>query len=80
MDRTLNIDGEDIVLVEVARNDELALYRFDCDGRICGAPINEIKKKFPKYKMGEFEWGLHDFLIEENGVLQMYDPDGEPIS
>jgi len=70
------IEGKVIPLVKVAENGENVLYKYETDERICGAPISEVKEKFPDYKIGGMEMAFCDFLIEENGTMVVYEPDG----
>ena len=77
--RALNIEGEIIQLVEVAKSGDKRLLRFNSDWRISGARLKEVRENFPDYKFEPFETVDYDFLIEEDGKIQLYWPDGEPI-
>lgn len=72
----IEIEGEKVVLDEVTKNGDNKLYRLKSDWRITGAPIREIREKFPDYKFEPFERLDYDFLIEEDGNLKLYEPDG----
>ena len=80
MNRLLDIDGEKIILEEVAKNQETnsTLYRFLSDYRVCGAPLGEVKEKFPDYKPAAMETFVCSYLIAKDGDIHFYDPDGEP--
>lgn len=79
-DKYINIDGELVELTEVARNGDKKLYSYPQDWRIVGVSLNEVKKEFPDYYTSEtFENFLCDYLIERNGEIQFYEPDGTPI-
>ena len=78
-DRVLLIEGEEIPLTAVAENDGNVLYSFETDYRVVGAPLSEIKRMFPDFKKTPEDSIFRDFLIEENGTLILYDPDGEPV-
>lgn len=75
--KVVMIDGLRLELKKVAENGDLVLYRMPLDERICGAPIMDIKEKFPKYKFKKLETLFNSFLFEENGTLILYGPDGE---
>ena len=79
MDKSLNIDGEKIQLTEVAANGDKKLYRFESDWRITPASKKEINENFPEYEYNPLENLTYSFLIEYNGKIRFYDPDGEPI-
>lgn len=76
MDRKIiAIDGKEIVLEEVAQNGNCKLFRYESDDRICGAPIKEVVEKFPDYRPSREDLTC-DYLLEENGTLIVYNPDG----
>ena len=79
-DRIFMIDGEIIELTAVAESNGNTLYKFPSDGRITGAPMEEIKKRFPNYEIEPRDKFESDFLFEEEGDLVFYDPDGERVS
>ena len=74
--KIIDIDGAQVLLVEVASNDGGKLYKMAGDDRICGAPIREVQKRFPYYHINNWDAALCDFLFEENGTLVLYNPDG----
>lgn len=78
-DRFIDVDGDKIQLVEVAEKEGKKLYRFDSDWRVVGAEWEEVEKKFPEYQPEPLEVLTHDYLIEEDGKIQFYYPDGSPI-
>ena len=64
------------IIIGSAENGKNVLYKYETDERICGAPLKEVKEKFPNYKIGGMEMTFCDFLIEENGTMILYEPDG----
>ena len=77
--KELHIEQEKFVLEEVAEYDGRKLYRVKNDWRITGAPMKDVREKFPEYKFDLFEPFLFNYLFEENGNLVFYGPDGEEI-
>lgn len=77
--KEIDIDGEKIQLVEVSEHDNKILYRFESDSRIVGADWEEVTKNFPDYLPAPFEVLTHDYLIETDGKIQFYEPDGTPF-
>ena len=74
--KIITIDGERVLLIEVASNDNGKLYKMAADERICSAPLKEVRERFPEYEINEWDAVLCDFLFEENGTLVLYNPDG----
>lgn len=77
--RVIVIDGDRIPLTAVCENEGNVLYKFPMDFRVVGAPLMEVKRKFPNYEKDPHDSIFTDYLIEENGELILYDPDGEPV-
>ena len=75
--KVIMIDGKRLELEKVAESGDLVLYRMPVDDRICGAPLMEVKERFPDYKFEPMESVLNSFLFEENGSMILYEPDGE---
>lgn len=74
--KIIEIDGERILLEEVATNNGDKLYKMKGDDRICGAPIREVQKRFPDYEINNYDAALCNFLFEEDGTLVLYNADG----
>ena len=77
--KELYIEQEKVILEEVAEYGGRKLYRVNNDWRITGAPMKEVREKFPEYKHDLFEPFFFNYLIEEDGNLKFYGPDGEEI-
>ena len=78
-DKCIMVGTKRIPLTEVAHKDEKKLYQFQFDGIICGAPLSVVRKEFPSFNPSGEDISMCEYLIEENGELQLYDIDGEPV-
>ena len=78
-EKYIMVGDDKVILTEVANDETGRLYQFPLDGRICGAPIREVRKRFPWFNMGPYDAALYEYLIEENGTLQLYDEEGNQI-
>lgn len=78
-DKCIMVGTKRMPLEEVARENDKKLYRFQFDGIICGAPISVVKEEFPSFDPSGEDVAMYEYLVEENGELQLYDIDGEPV-
>ena len=78
-DKCIMVGTKRMPLEEVARENDKKLYRFQFDGIICGAPLSTIREEFPSFNPSGEDISMYEYLVEENGELQLYDIDGEPV-
>ena len=79
MVKKLYFDGKELLLEEVAKNDNAVLYSYESNGFIVSATKPEILREFPELDKNFVMDISRDYIISKDGKFIFHDFDGNEV-